>query len=129
MISSKFPEDDPRYTYACFIEAIIKQDYKDALEFCQLTWVETTKNPVNMLKQYFDGIEIRRCVYIKTTKTELNTAVVCDLKVKLEVKMGLIRPLFTKRKYKPRLIKEKGIRKPDVNGAWGVNPVSALKLI
>ena len=129
MISSKFPEDDPRYTYACFIEAIIKQDYKDALEYCQLTWVKTTENPVNMLKQYFDGIEIRRCVYIKTTKTELNTAVVCDLKVKLEVKMGLIRPLFTKRKYKPRLIKEKGIRKPDVNGAWGVNPVSALKLI
>ena len=129
MISSKFPEDDPRYTYACFIEAIIKQDYKDALEFCQLTWVETTKNPVNMLNQYFGSMKIRRCVYIKKTKSELNPKVACDLIVKLEVKIDFIRPSFTKRKYRPRLIKEKGVRKPSEDGAWGVNPVSALKLI
>jgi len=123
-----FKKNDPRYIYACFIEAIIRKDYKFALDYCQITWRETTDNPIEMLKQYFDEMNIKECIYIKRSNTEkkrgLNPDVVCDIITMLKIGIDGVT-----RKYRPRLIKEIGIRQPRKDGTWGVNPISAIKLI
>lgn len=130
MDKTLFQQGDPRYTYACFIEAVIKKDWEEALKWCQITWKETTDEPIEMLKQYFYDHEAYECIYIKRSNTEkerdLNPDTVCDIITMLQVK---IKGVIVKRKFRPRLIKETGIRKPDANGTWGVNPISALKLI
>jgi len=128
MDKTSFTKGDPRYTYACFIEAIIKKEWEEALNWCQITWKKTTDEPIEMLKQYFYDYEVYECIYIKRSYSakDINQDVICDIITMLQVK---IKGVTVKRKFRPRLIKEMDVRKPDINGTWGVNPISALKLI
>jgi len=82
---------------------------------CQITWQAThAKNKLNM----FGDVDVSS---FKILDHERMSEVMIRFKVK--IKIGNHWQLSF-----PRVICEKAAFKPDINGKWGVNPVSFLKM-
>ena len=126
---SVFLDGDVRKVCAEFLIALKKQNWKEALNHCQLTWKNTTVDPVDMLEQLLEFPIVEQIIFIKKSdmkKTKVNTKVIQDVIVFLQL-MDINGKMY-KQNRKIRLVKEIDTYKPDENGTWGVNPVSFTKV-
>lgn len=96
-----------------FCQAWTKQDFDTMYIFCTKTW-KGNHSRSELKKLIIGGIKEFKIGAINAI------ACVCDIKLSVTHK-NKIRSLDV------RLIKEKGIRKPSVDGEWGVNPISLIK--
>lgn len=81
---------------------------------CQITWKSNNdvKNLMYLLDKKLDSFEV----------TKINEINDCMHDVSITVRIKRIEKQIT-----ARLLKEKAPFKPDVNGVWGVNPISLIR--
>lgn len=123
---SRWPEGTPERTYAEFVQAWQQKNFVEMLNKAQVSWCrDNTERSVTEIQGMFSGLECECLLYIDPVESgSLNSAVIYDILACLRIKSGKVRKVV---KFVPRLIKEDAEGKPDENGIWGVNPVSAFK--
>lgn len=118
-----------------FLSAWQRKDYEAMFKLCQSTWVKTTENAQQWLIDTFSQMDLKRFEIhhsnnatkkekILNTNTILGNLVYVHIKVKFIIEEKTINsefPIVT--------IRESAPYTPDVNGTWGVNPISALKAV
>jgi hypothetical protein len=87
----------------------------------QLTWRETTDNPVRSLQNQYDMRELIGAEI--TGRSEVSAAMV-DIGVRITYSIG---SEVDSRETSYRVIREIGAYEPSADrGTWGVNPISAM---
>lgn len=105
-----------------FLSAWQRKDYEAMFKFCQSTWVKTTENAQQWLNDTFSQMDLKQ-FQIRSSRSAVNLAYV-HIKVRFIIEEKTINsefPIVT--------IRESAPYTPDVNGTWGVNPISALKAV
>jgi len=115
--SSEYPEKSPEWTLRRFFEAWKKRDWKEMLNYCQITW---RNMPQNTKKRLFTQFR-HKFISARVLKIEEISEVTRDITVEIYYKDINVRRRMRR---KVRLICELGRMQPSVDGTWGVNPVS-----
>ena len=110
-------KDEPREIITKFCKAISHNKWEKAYQYCQTTWV--SNNSIDKLKDYYDELGIK---FIKIIKEVKINDYIYDFEVLCNAKFG-------KQIRKARLICESKPYHPDINGSWGINPLSFLRKI
>jgi len=93
------------------------------LDFCQITWKKKRPFAREKLEMFFGdiflhGMKIKRMRRISDTCYEAFLQVGFKVRNKPKAIVSVVRAM---------VVCEKGVFMPDVNGRWGVNPISVLK--
>lgn len=99
-----------------FLRAWQKADATAALEYCQLTWRANTSDPLSQMKGLLEDVKIKE-FEIGEIKVVSPVFAQCQVKINKDKQAPL------------NLLKEIAPYKTGEKGTWGVNPISALKLI
>lgn len=131
----------PKWVLTRFLEYWAKKDFKEMLKYCQVTWVKKSKakNAEKALKGLFGKSEL--VGYEITGQKKIPEGLI-NLLAKHGFKKNIIKSTFLDietivhvKEYIPktrtktirfRLVCEKGISQPSLNGKWGVNPLSYI---
>ena len=129
--SESFPTDSPEYRLMEFLHAWKKGKYKTMATHCQKTWLSDRTDPANALNIMFSHVTLETAEILdvedfKGIKVEAlgidKGDVICDILISVKVN-----GIFQIRK--PRIMRESEAYEPDVEGDWGVNPISMLRKI
>jgi hypothetical protein len=112
--SISFPETTAFDTVKKFIEAVKNGKSKDAIKLSQLTWVDTSCSKESILDLAKERIMVGHVGIREKKKIDE-----CCYIFELRTDTGI---------YSLKVIKEKEAGKTDINGTWGVNPLSIHKL-
>lgn len=106
-----------------FIEAIKRRDWNSAAEYTQLTWQsnKTQKEKAEYIRLQFDSVKMKSYKIISKDK---DSEAFKTYTVHVEG-INLLNAAVTF-EMNPNVICEIGMRQPDPNGEWGVNPASAI---
>jgi len=105
-----------------FLDCWQKQGWHKMMDCTQLTWKELQKTPAERLKVMFGLMKLKS---YEIGKAKQVTDVCWDVKAK--VRYRTIRRRYVSSDIVLRVICEKGYMKPDVEGTWGVNPLSLFR--
>ena len=106
---------------ASFIAAWKKRRWGEMAELCQITWIKSRSEPIEEMRARFAWMRLNDAAI---GEVEEISPVTRDITVRVDFnfKNGVASKTF-----KARVICEAAPFKPDVNGRWGVNPVSMLR--
>jgi len=132
----KFKPDTSEQKYFEFITAVKDKKWSDVLDSCQNSWLRKSYKSdregtvIDSLIDLFGEWNIIDIEFVKRAygekKKKLNADVVQDIISLIVLETNGKK---SRRRLKTRLIKENDSGSPDINGTWGVNPISALKTI
>ena len=103
-------QNTPEKVCQRFFDSWVVRDWTMMVSCVQKTWLDGKENPAEVLEGLFgktDGTGLR------IIGTEYVSAVMADIVI--QATTGGI---------KIRAICETGVRKPSINGTWGINPIS-----
>ena len=129
--SENYPKDSPQYRLMEFLHSWKKGKFKKMAFHCQKTWLSDRPDPANALNIMYshaslETAEILDVEDFKGIKVEAlgidKGEVICDILISVKVN-GIVQVR------KPRIIKESEAYEPDIDGDWGVNPISMLREI
>lgn len=128
--TDRFEPGTPERAAAEYMLCWQQQDWLNMCEHCQRSWVlgKEIGQPHLILKQALQVFRVRNLITIDNTtepkKTGLREIIFQDLKVRVEMRG----PAGHKTVFLlPRVIREDEHGQPNASGAWGVNPVSAIR--
>ncbi|MBS4000791.1 MAG: hypothetical protein KGZ71_09955 [Desulfobulbaceae bacterium] len=110
----------PERTAFDFLSAWRRKDYETMLKLCQITWVQTTDNAQQWLIDAFSQMDLKQ-LQIRSSRSAVNLVYV-HIKVKFIIEGKTINSEFS-----IVTIRESAPYTPDVNGTWGVNPISIYR--
>ena len=105
-----------------FLDCWRDREWYKMLEYTQISWKKLSKRPATRLKVIFGWAELKS---YKMARAKKISDVCYDIKA--EIRYRTIRRKYISEPIILRVICEKGYMKPDVNGAWGVNPLSLFR--
>lgn len=109
-------DDQATITLFKFLKSWQAGDAKTMLNHTQLTWRSRSKNPLGDLVALYESVDISTFKVIRASK-------ITDFKVDILVEIN------NKSQATLCIIKEIAPYKTSKDGQWGVNPISALRLI
>lgn len=115
--SPEYPEKSPEWTLHRFFDEWKKRDWKEMLNYCQITWRTV---PQNTKKKLFTQFR-HKFISARILKVEEISEVTRDISVEICYKDINVRRRIRR---KARLICELAPMKPSTDGTWGVNPLS-----
>jgi len=105
-----------------FLQSWKEKDWNKMFQSCQKTWQNNhSLDGVTFLESYYCLKNLKKWKIIKI-KSISNVCI--DIKLKIEYG---INGYSERKKIKARIICESEPYKTDINGNWGVNPISILK--
>lgn len=123
LIKRNYKQGSPERAITGFINAWKNKDWLEMAKYCQLTWrIETSLDyqPFE-LEQRFGAIKLRSARIQKVFMQEnLNSNVITEVELKVHHLVSEVEGMFCSI-FKFRLLKESGLREPDIKGEWGVN--------
>ena len=96
-----------------------KKKWAKMARYTQLTWRNNHSNNTGWLEGWFWKKDLKKW---EITKIEIVGKACRDVYINIDYGKGI-------KKIKARVICETGPYKPDIEGNWGVNPISCLKEI
>jgi hypothetical protein len=107
-----------------FIEALKNSDWNKAVKYTQLTWQgeKSQADKALYIKQQFEYYKIKS---YKIESKDKDGEASKSFTVKIVATHKLLNTVSTF-EMNPNVICEIGMRQPDPNGEWGVNPISAI---
>ena len=115
--SNKYEQKTPEWTLAKFLESWKGRNWEKMLDYCQISWLSLYKEPKKIINTRFH----QKLLDAEILKIEEISEVTRDISIKIRIKnINIVKKL----KRKARLICEKGVMQPSINGKWGVNPTS-----
>ena len=105
-----------------FLDCWRDREWYKMLEYTQISWKKLSKRPATRLKVIFGWAELKS---YKMARAKKISDVCYDIKV--EIRYPTIGGKYIDDTVTLRVICEIGYMKPDVEGAWGVNPQSLFR--
>ncbi|MBE2188439.1 MAG: hypothetical protein IAE98_03145 [Candidatus Kapabacteria bacterium] len=116
-----------------FLSAWQRKDYEAMFKLCQSTWVKTTENAQQWLIDTFSQMDLKRFEIhhsYNATKNEAKkvTDAIASNMVYVHIKIRfIIEEKTINSEFSIVTIRESAPFTPDVNGTWGVNPISTYR--
>ncbi|MBX3045291.1 MAG: hypothetical protein KIT33_12565 [Candidatus Kapabacteria bacterium] len=109
-------------TLAEYLEHWHNKNWAGMTKNSQLTWLKNEENPLKWIEDWHIHKHLKNYKVIKSQK---NSEVFVTVVVKCEIENNNKKLLAN---IQFNLIREKAPYKPDIEGVWGVNPISGLKV-
>ena len=101
-----------------FLVAWKNQDWQKVLDYCQISWVDASPDPMEELKILlgYKLVEIGMIDLIPVSDVASRG--------KIKIEYNIARGVSKKAEIEPMIICETAPLTPDIKGKWGVNPIS-----
>jgi len=116
ILQIKSKSKDPKRTLNAFLICWGQKEWSAMFDFTQVTW--KVKNETARLSKMFKDVKLEGYNIVKKTK-------ISDVFYEYQCRLLINGKQFITR---INCIKESSAYKPDINGEWGINPVSILRL-
>ncbi len=113
------------YVVNQFLHSWQKKDWEAMVTFSQLTWQLTESEPLNAIENFFDGRHLKKFNIIHIREiSECFFQYTIDLHIQYNKERKLAIETIVM-----NCIKEIDAYTADNEGIWGINPISAMKVI